>query len=177
MFVLLALFNPQGEVGLSLVPDFLDAVLFILALLGQLAGMAGLYMLQSVRDRRLGTAGASVALGGFILFLVILVSLDVVGQMGGIVIVLALLLAASLVAFFIGLVLSGIAILRTRPLPNWFGVLLIVGLIIVGILLGIGQTLIGVIAYGVFWILVGYALLSIGNAQANRATDARRDYR
>jgi hypothetical protein len=177
IFVVLALSNPQGEVGLSFVPDVLGAVLFIVALLGQLAGMVGLYLLQRVHDGRLGTVGSLVALVGFVLLPISIVSLRFVGEMGGIVLVLALLIAAALIAFFIGQVLSGIAILRMRRLPTWFGVLLIVGLIIPGILLGIGQTLIGILAYGIFWILVGYALLSTGDAQAHRPTDTRGDYR
>ena len=147
IFIVLVLSNPQGEVGLSLVSSSLATVLFIIALLGQLAAMVGLYILQRVHDGRLGTAGSLVALVGFVLLPISIVSLTFVSEMRGIVIVLALLIAASFAAFFIGLVLLGIAILRTRMLPSWFGVLLIAGLIIVGVLVGIGQALIGVIAY------------------------------
>lgn len=61
--MVLALSNPQGEVGLSLVPDFLGAVLSIVALLGQLAGMVGLYVLQRVHDGQLGTVGSLAKVG------------------------------------------------------------------------------------------------------------------
>jgi hypothetical protein len=116
-----------------------------------------------------------VAFVGFAieLIFVVVVSLGV-GEGGGMVsLVLALLLALGVMVSFIGLALLGIAILRMRTLPRWFGVLLIVGLpgaVILAIVLG---ALASWVAYGSFWLLVGYVLLSSNSTWVQRTTRTR----
>lgn len=74
--------------------------------------------------------------------------------------VLVLLFLLGNLAPFVGLVLLGVATLRARVLPRWFGVLLIVGTVVVVVLLGAQLLTIGLVASGVLWILIGYTLLS-----------------
>ena len=82
------------------------------------------------------------------------------------------LVLVAVLAPLVGLVLLGVAILRQRVLPGWFGVLLVVGLpvaVLLGVVLG---PLAWWIAYGIFWMLIGYALLSSGGTEAERDTRA-----
>ena len=155
IYVVLVLLNPQSLVGLSPLPSSLSTLMFILALLGQLAGIAGLHTLQREHYGRLGAAGSLISFAGFVVQLIAVLGIAVVSS-----IILALLFAMGVLIPFVGLVLLGVATLRTRVLPSWLGVLLIVGLPIVGVLVGLQEILIAVIAYGVFWMLVGYALSS-----------------
>ncbi len=171
--VLFVLFNPeQGLATDTFFSGSVSTVLFFVALLGQVAGMAGLHALQGGRHGRLGAAGSVVAFVGFALVLIAFIALSLVGDTSSVgVVVFALLLLLGILAPFVGLALLGVATLRARVLPSWFGVLLIVGLPVVAVLMGSQLVGIGLVVYGVFWILVGYALLSSGNAQVTRPTE------
>ncbi len=143
-------------------PGLPSTILFIGALLVQIAGVAGLHALQRGRYGRLGTAGFLVSFVGFALeFIARIMTLIVEGGTSlAVNLVLVLLFLLGNLAPFVGLVLLGVATLRARVLPRWFGVLLIVGTLVVAVLLGAQLATIGLVAYGVFWILVGYTLLS-----------------
>ena len=134
--VLFVLFNP--ELGLSIDAFFADplsAVLIIVALLGQMAGIAGLHTLQRGLYGRLGAAGSLVAFVGFALQLVIGIALSLIGDTSpASTVVLALLFLLGVLASFVGLALLGVATLRAQVLPSWFWVLLIVGLLLVIVL-------------------------------------------
>ena len=175
VWIVLVLFSPQEAADVLFFSGSSGKVIFIVALLSQVTGIAGLYVLQRGRHGRFGAVGALVAFVGFAieLIFVVVVSLGV-GEGGGMVsLVLALLLALGVMVSFIGLALLGIAILRMRTLPRWFGVLLIVGLpgaVILAIVLG---ALASWVAYGIFWLLVGYVLLSSNSTWVQRTTRTR----
>ena len=173
--VLLVLTNPQQ--GLAPDPVFSglpSTVLFIGALLGQMAGVASLHALQRGHYGRLGTVGSLVAFAGFALEFIAFIALSLLGGPSSAVnVVLALLLLLGILAPFVGLVLLGVATLRARVLPRWFGVLLIVGMFVVALLVEAQLVVVGLVAYGVFWILVGYELLSSGRTEIQHPTRAR----
>jgi hypothetical protein len=175
VWIVLVLFSPRDASDVLFFSGSWGKVIFIVALLSQVTGIAGLYVLQRGRHGRFGAVGALVAFVGFAieLIFVVVVSLGV-GEGGGMVsLVLALLLALGVIVSFVGLALLGITILRTRTLPSWFGVLLIVGLpaaVILAIVLG---ALASWVAYGVFWLLVGYVLLSSSSTWVQRPTRTR----
>lgn len=118
--------------------------------------------MQRGRYGRLGIAGFLVSFVGFALeFIARIITLIVEGGTSSAVnLVLVLLFLLGNLASFVGLVLLGVAILRARVLPRWFGVLLIVGTVVVVVLLGAQLLTIGLVASGVLWILIGYTLLS-----------------
>jgi len=173
--VLLVLTNPQQ----GLAPDTVfsgspSMVLFLGALLGQMVGVAGLHALQRGHYGRLGTVGSLVAFAGFALEFIAFIALSLLGGPSSAVnVVLALLLLLGILAPFVGLVLLGVATLRARVLPRWFGVLLIVGMFVVALLVEAQLVVVGLVAYGVFWILVGYELLSSGRTEIQHPTRAR----
>jgi hypothetical protein len=175
VWIVLVLFSPQDAADVLFFSGSSGKVIFIVALLSQVTGIAGLYVLQRGRHGRIGAVGALVAFVGFAieLIFVVVVSLGV-GEGGGMVsLILALLLALGVMVSFVGLALLGIAILRMRTLPSWFGVLLIVGLpgtVILAIVLG---ALASWVAYGIFWLLVGYVLLSSNCTWVERTTRTR----
>ena len=161
VWIVLVLFSPQDASDVLFFSGSSGKVIFIVALLSQVTAIAGLYVLQRGRNGQFGAVGALVAFVGFAIELIFVVVVSLVGEGGGIVsLVLALLLALGVIVSFVGLALLGIAILRMRTLPSWFGVLLIVGLpaaVILAIVLG---ALASWVAYGIFWLLIGYVLLS-----------------
>ena len=139
-----------------------------------MAGIAGLHTLQRGLYGRLGAAGSLVTFVGFALQLVTGIALSVIGGTSAAsTVVLALLFLLSVPAPSVGLALLGVATLRARVLPSWFGVLLIVGLPLVAVLVRLQLVVVGVVAYGVFWILVGYALVSNGGTEVQQPTRAR----
>jgi hypothetical protein len=141
-------------------------VLLIVALLGEMAGIAGLHALQRGRYGRLGAAGALLAFVAIASQLVGIVGIELVGVTNSAgTLALALLVVLSAPALFGGMVLLGVATLRARVLPSWFGVLLIAGLFVAVILLMADLMVIGMLAYGVFWIVVGYMLFRAGKGE------------
>ena len=166
IFIAVALFNPQGLAGISSLPGPLATGMFVVALLGQLAAIASLHVLQRDRYGRLGTVGSLVFFVGiacWILLVVLSTLLDDIPVALG-----AVLAVVGLLAPFIGIELLGVATFRASVLPRWFGVLLIVGLPVSVLLWVVLGVLAWFIAYGVFWGLVGYALLSSGGTQVQR---------
>ena len=176
IIVLLVLSNLQQWLAPdTFSPGLPSTILFIGALLGQMAGVAGLHALQRGRYGRLGTAGFLVSFVGFALeFIARIMTLIVVGGTSSAVnLVLVLLFLLGNLAPFVGLVLLGVATLRARVLPRWFGVLLIVGMFVVALLVEAQLVVVGLVAYGVFWILVGYALLSSGRTEVQHPIRTR----
>ena len=175
VWIVLVLFSPRDASDVLFFSGSSGKVIFIVALLSQVTGIAGLYILQRGRHGRFGAVGTLVAFVGFAieLIFVVVVSLGV-GEGGGMVsLVLALLLALGVIVSFVGLALLGIAILRMRTLPSWFGVLLIAGLPAAVILAMVLGALASWVAYGVFWLLVGYVLLSSSSTWVQRLTRTR----
>ncbi len=155
------LFVRQRLVFISFSDYLIDAI-SIVASLGTLAAIVGLHALQRESYGRLGTAGSLVSFVGFA-FRIVVVVLEALGTFGGVVVFVVFLNVGTLTPE-VGLVLLGVATLRARVLPSWFGVLLIAGLPVTGVLSGILGATIGAITLGAFWVLVGYVLLSNGSA-------------
>jgi hypothetical protein len=175
VWIVLVLFSPQDASDVLFFSGSSGKVIFIVALLSQVTAIAGLYVLQRGRNGQFGAVGALVAFVGFAIELIFVVVVSLGGGEGGgmVSLVLALLLALGVIVSFVGLALLGIAILRMRTLPSWFGVLLIVGLpaaVILAIVLG---ALASWVAYGIFWLLVGYVLLSSSSTWVKRPTRTR----
>lgn len=159
------LLNPQRPVFLSF-SDYLIEVIFVIALLGTLVAIAGLHALHQDRYGRLGAAGSLTAFVGTVLLLVAAVATTLAGRE-----TLDVLFPIGFLAALVGLVLLGATSLRARVLPSWCGVLLIAGFplsAVLDVLAGAGGILLGVI-----WALVGYALLTNGNASAAEPTRVR----
>lgn len=175
IFVTLILLNWQTSLtGSSFLTDVLSTILLIVALLGQMTGIVGLHTLQRERYGRLGAAGALLAFVGIALQLIlgIVASALDLSTSEAASLTFALLLLLGLLALFVGFVLLGIATLRAGVMPRWFGVLLIVGLFVVAVLVGIRLVFIGMLAYGVFWVLIGYMLLSVRGTELPRSERA-----
>ena len=175
VWIVLVLFSPRDASDILFFSGSSGKVIFIVALLSQVMGIAGLYVLQRGRHGRFGAVGALVAFVGFAIELIFVVVVSLGGGEGGgmVRLVLVLLLALGVIVSFVGLAFLGIAILRIRTLPGWFGVLLIGGLpaaVILAIILG---ALASWIAYGIFWLLVGYVLLSSSSTWVQRPTRTR----
>lgn len=168
MYVLrgiVGLFDPQKPVFTSF-SDYLIEVIFIVALLGTLGTIAGLHALHRGRYGRLGAAGSFTAFVGTMLLFVAAVATALARReaFGGV-------FFMGLLGTLVGLLLLGEAVLRARLLPGWCGALLIVGFplsVVVDVLAGVGGELLGVV-----WTLVGYALLSNGEAWAERPRRVR----
>ena len=163
-YLVLVLFSLQG-LGSSLSFSLLANSVFIVALLSQLVWVAGLHTLQREHHGRLGTVGSVLAAVGFVLLpAAVLVSGLEIG------IVAAVLFFVGVLTSYVGLVLLGVAALRARVLTRWFGILLIVsapiGLVLTLTVGGAGE----IIVLVVFWVLVGYALLSSGGAKVRQPT-------
>ena len=119
---IMSLLVPQEEVFDSFT-DYLIEVLFVLALVGTLMAIAGLYILQRERYGRLGAAGSLTAFVGHALLLVVAAATTLAGRE-----VFDMVFLLGSLAALVGLVLLGATTLRARVLPWWCGVLLIVGL-------------------------------------------------
>jgi hypothetical protein len=159
---ILSLFAPQGPVFTSF-SDYLIEVMFVIALLGTLAAIAGLHALQSERYGRLGAAGSLAAFVGHALMLVAATATALAGREA-----LDALLPLGVLVALVGLVLLGAATLRARMLPRWCGVLLIAVLPLSAVFDivtdGAGGTVLGIV-----WALVGYALLSNSSVLVQRS--------
>ena len=160
----ITLLAPQ-EVVFDSFSDYLIEVLFVLALAWTLIVIAGLHALQRGRYGRLGTAGSLTAFVGYVLLLIMAAATTLAGRE-----VLGSIFLVAFLATLVGLVLLGATTLRARMLPQWCGVLLIVGFPL-SVVLDVAANA-GGILLGVVWALVGYALLSSGGAPAQQPSRA-----
>jgi hypothetical protein len=136
--------------------DYLIEVILVVTFVGTLVTIVGLHVLHTGSGRygRLGAASALITFLGYALIIVVTAASALAGGQ-----VLHYVRVTGGLAVLIGLVLLGVMILRTRLLPWWCGVLLIVGF-------PVGDFLDNVAAgsealvFGIVWGLIGYALLS-----------------
>jgi hypothetical protein len=133
----------------------LTEALYLVALAGTVGGVIGLHARQRPSYGRLGTAGFFGAFTGTSLLLVGL-TISVLSESLSKPALLDPMLGVSLWVSLLGFLLMGIATLRLGVLPQWCGVLLIVSLPIAIALGDFG----GGAVLGLFWLAVGYALLS-----------------
>ena len=138
--------------------DYLQEVIFAVAVAGTLGAIAGLHALHSGRYVRLGAAGSLLAFIGYALFFVRTAVTILVGAQAPLYAVR--LSYVGVLAVLIGSVLLGAMTLRARVLPWWCGVLLIVGFPL-SLASAVAFSTAGGIVLGIVWGLIGYALLSL----------------
>ena len=153
IWVVLGLSSVVGY--LQAIPGREDVVLFVVAMLLTTAGLVGLHTLQKDSYGRLGRTGFYVALAA------------IAAHVLGAVLYLAgnsafQWLSSPVGAFgmLIGFVLYGIATLRARVLPRWYGLTLAVSM---PVSLGLGHLLAAYwssLSFGLFFLVLGYALWS-----------------
>ena len=148
----------------SMRPGPLVGAFLVVALTGTLLGLVGLHARQATSYGELGGAGFVLALAGGSVMLV------------GLVLVFLGLGIGSFAQFFgllmlvMGLVLLGVATLRTGTLPRWCGMALIVAATALLVLVGYG----GNIVFGAVWLGLGYVLWS-GRGEAAQQPFPRND--
>ncbi len=146
----------------------LTEALYLVALAGTVGGMIGLHVRQRSSYGRLGTFGFFGSLTGTSLLFVGLTVSFVSGSLSGPAL-LDPMLGVSLWVSLLGFLLMGIATLRLRALPQWCGALLIVSLPIAIASGDFG----GGAVLGLFWLAVGYALLSQHDVSALLRTEMK----
>lgn len=152
---------------MSILPEHLIETLFIVALLGTMAAIAGPRALRRGGCGRLGALASLVGFTGSALLLVSAIASALMGRD-----LLAAVFAVGLYAMPAGLVLLGAAALRARLLPGWCEALLIAGFSVVAF---VGGEVFKVMLLGAMSVLVGYALLSQSGRPATRARQASGD--
>src|SRR5918995_511784 len=161
-FVLIVI--PEGSPGSFLY--ILNSLVFIVAVLLILVGLAGFHALQKRNYGRIGRAGFYT--------IIVAASVQIVAQVG-------LMLGSTAVGFLdflgllglmVGFVLYGAATLQARVLPRWCGVGFIVGLPVwwvLSVILGneYGGSLGGML-FALLWLALGYVLWSRREALAEQ---------
>lgn len=151
----------------------LDGILMLLSLLLFAVAVTGLVMLarRSGRFGKIGKAGVVIGAAGVALLL----SASLIQSIlfGGNFLLMPYFVIPGLLAMVVGLVLLGVAILRSRVLPRWAAALLIIGAL--AMLASNEQTarVLLVIPLGVAWVAVGYVLWSREGERTRRAASAR----
>ena len=173
MWVLTAILNilatPQ-RVSFDSFGDYLPQIVLLVAFAGTMVAIVGLHTLhsQSARYGRLGAAGSLITFIGYaIVFVVTMISISEGGAS------LLTVRLAGAAAVTIGSILLGASIIRTRILPWWCGVLLIIGFPVGDLSNGVHEGSEGILL-GVLWGVVGYALLSRSGTVADQPSHVNR---
>ena len=157
--ILIFLATPQ-RVSFNSFSDYLLQIILLVAYVGTMVAIVGLHALQSECGRygRLGAAGSLIAFIGYaIVFVVATVSILEGGAS------LSTVRLAGGAAVLIGSILLGAMTIRTRILPWWCGVLLIIAFPLGDLWNAVLRGSEGILL-GMLWGLVGYALLSRSGA-------------
>ena len=133
--------------SLRVIPGREDVVLLALALVLTAAGLVGLHALQKESYGLLGRVGFYIAVAS----LLARAFRDVLFLAGSS--ALEWIVSPSVWGLVVGLVLMGIATLRARVLPRWYGLALMVSLLVSLPLITYGTAL-----FGVILLVLGYAL-------------------
>ena len=159
-FIVLMLI-PEGPPG-SFLLYVLNSLVFIVAVLLLLVGLAGFHALQKENYGRIGRGGLyTVIVAGITLILAR------VGLMSGST-ALGFLNFLGLLGVMVGLVLYGAATLQARVLPRWCGVGFIVGWPVTVALGDLGNVL-----FGLLWLAMGYVLWSRRGAATEQPSRVR----
>lgn len=166
--------NPMD---LNSLADYLMEVIFGAGYVALLVVFVVLLSLRTGREAngygRLGRVGVYAALVGSVLIIVKTLLIVVIGLAFGaqavmdiLIVIFGLYIVGSSLVM-LGPVLLGIATLKARVLPRWFGLALIIVPSALLIVPFISMTLAGYGPYieGPFWIAIGYGLLSYGRAR------------
>ena len=163
--ILIFLATPQ-RISFNSFSDYLVPIILLVAYLGTMVAIVGLHYLQSESGRygRLGAAGSLIAFIGYaIVFVVATVSILEGGA------ALLTVRPAGAAAVLIGSILMGAMAIRTRMLPWWCGVLLIIAFPLGDLSNEVLRGSEGILL-GMLWGLVGYALLSSSSALDQQLT-------
>jgi hypothetical protein len=160
-------FRPMRESGA------LDGILMLLSLLLFAVAVTGLVILARSAGRfgKTGKTGVVIAAAG--VALLVIVSLIQSIFFGGDFPLWPAFVIPSLLAMVAGLVLLGVAILRSRVLPRWTAALLIIGALA---MLGVNEQTSRVlltIPLGVAWVAAGYVLWTGRQVSAEQAARVR----
>jgi hypothetical protein len=171
--------NPMD---LNSLADYLMESIFgagYVALLILFLALTRLHTVRRVQSYgRLGRVGVYMALVGTVLVILKQSLVIVLGAAFGVQAVMDILVVifglyivgSSLVG--LGQVLLGVAVLRSRVLPLWFGLALIIVPLALFVVPFISGTLAGYEPYveGLFWIAIGYGLWSFGRREEREET-------
>jgi hypothetical protein len=162
-FIVLMLI-PEGPSGSFLY--VLNSLVYIIAVLFILVGLAGFHALQMGNYGRIGRAGFYTV--------IVAATAQIIAQVDSMLgsTAFRFLDFLGLLGVMVGFVLYGAATLQARVLPRWCGVGFIVGLpvwIVVSVVLGneYGGSL-GGILFGFLWLALGYVLWSRREAAAEQ---------
>ena len=145
----MGLIRPQTEV-FSGTADYVLEAIFIIALMATIIGLLGLHSFAQTRYDRAGTIGFWLAVIGTGLMTISAIVTLIAGQNS-----LGFAFLGGVLLALIGYVVLGIMTLREKVLPNWAGVLLILGFPLSVFLSAFG----GGILFGLAWLGLGYFLL------------------
>ena len=173
MWVLTTILNilatPQ-RVSFDSFGDYLLQIVLLVAFAGTMVAIVGLHALhsQSGRYGRLGAVGSLITFIGYAIVFVVVT----VGILTGGASLLTVRLAGA-AAVTIGSILLGAMIIRTRILPWWCGVLLIIAFPLGDLSNEVLEGSEGILL-GVLWGVVGYALLSRSGTVAEQPSHVNR---
>ncbi len=167
VFIVLMLI-PEGPPGSLLYT--LNRLVFIVAVLLMLVGLAGFHVLQKGNYGRIGRAGFYTVIAGAPAQLVAQVVL-LSGSTA-----LEFLNSVGLLVVMVGFVLYGAATLQARVLPRWCGVGFVIGLpvwVVVSMVSEEYGGMLGGILFGLLWLALGYVLWSRREASAEQPSRVR----
>lgn len=147
---IMGVIKPQPEV-FSGTSDYVLEVVFIIALVATIFALTGLHSFAQDRYAKAGTIGFWLTLIGTGLMTISAVATLLAGQNS-----LGAAFLGGVLLTFIGYIILGLAILRSKILPLWEGLALIFGFPVSVFL----STLGGGILFGLAWLVVGYFLLN-----------------
>ena len=153
---------------LQAIPGREDVVLFVVAMLLTAVGLVGLHTLQKDSYGRLGRTGFYVALAAIAAHI-----LAAVLYLAGNPAFQWLSFPVGILGMLIGFVLYGIATMRARVLPRWYGLTLAVSM---PVSLGLGNLLAAYwssLLFSLFFLVLGYALWSRRSTAAEETSRVR----
>lgn len=155
-----------------------DNVVYVLLLLGVMAGVAALYALQRERYGLLGTLASLAAfVGAALLAVQMALAYGITEGLGDpYLMFLSLLFSSGLLLTTVGLLILGFVTMTIGTLPWWCGVAIMVGsplFVLLGtVFLGILGPVV-MLPVGVAWIFVGYVIFRAGSRPPERSARVR----
>ena len=166
---------------LGLIPEnasAIDNVVYGLLMLGAMAAIVALYVLQKRRYGWTGSIASLIAFVGLASAVVgLVIGYGATGPAGDPVLALeGLLFGGGLLASTVGIIALGILTIALRRVPWWCGVALIVGsplFVLLGLPLLSEVGGVALVPVGLGWVLVGYAILRAAGRQTERPPRAQ----
>lgn len=149
---IIGLIKPQTDV-FSGTSDYILEVVFIIALLATIVGLVGLHAFAQNRYGKVGTVGFWLSVIGTGLMGISAVATLIAGQNS-----LGLFFIVGMILAMVGYITLGIMMMRTKFLPLWIGLALLVGFP-VDVSVSTLSDLSSGILFGLAWLGVGYYLL------------------